>query len=323
MTMSQFKYFTLLAATLSIFAAGAPTAASADTFPSKAVTIIVPWGPGGGTDLTSRVTADYLQKKWGVPVNVVNKPGGNTVPGSLEVLNAAPDGYTLLGESGGSSSVLAVTAKSLPYEVLDRTFIAMTSVSPNVLAVNAKAPYATLADLVADIQKDPSSLIWSSTGGSSTPDIAARQFLSAIGVDISVTKPLTASSSSDAVVLVAGGHSKMSTGSVPTSLPLINSGDVKPLAVTESERHPDLPDVETFAEAGYPTVNVVNWSGLSAPAGVPAEIVTIWEDALAEMLQDAEVIEQLGKVGLVPFYKNSADARARVEADIAAFAELK
>ena len=295
----------------------------AETYPSKAIDIIVPWGPGGATDTSARITADFLKKKWGVPINVVNKPGGNTVPASLEVYNAAPDGYTVMGESAGGTSILTLAVKNLPFKVMDRTFLGIMFVSPNLLVVNAKGPYKTLKDLVDDIRKDPAGLVWSSLGGASTPDIAVRQLVNAVGIDFARTKPVTASSTSHQVVLVAGGHTKLSFSTVTTSLPLIKSGMVKGLGVTGLKRHSEIPDVPTFAELGFSTVSVINWAGMTGPPKMPAHVIAIWEKAIQEMVKDPEIIAKLKNVGLEPFYFTSNDSKDRVAREIEEFAKLK
>ena len=303
--------------------ASSDLARSAETYPSKPIDIIVPWGPGGATDTSARITADFLKKKWGVSLNVVNKPGGNTVPASLEVYNAQPDGYTVMGESAGGTSILALTVKNLPFKVMDRTFLGIMFVSPNLLVVNAKGPYKTLKDLADDIKKDPAGFVWSSLGGASTPDIAVRQLVNAIGVDFARTKPVTASSTSHQVVLVAGGHTKLSFSTVTTSLPLIKSGMVKGLGVTGQKRHSEVPDVPTFAELGFPTVAIVNWAGMTGPPNMPAHVIQAWEKAIQEMVKDPDVIAKLKNVGLEPLYYNSKDSIDRVTREIEEFSKLK
>lgn len=303
--------------------ASADQVRGAETYPSKAIDIIVPWGPGGATDTSARITADFLKKKWGVAVNVVNKPGGNTVPASLEVYNAPPDGYTVMGESAGGTSILALTVKNLPFKVMDRTFLGIMFVSPNLLVVNAKGPYKTLKDLADDIKKDSAGFVWSSLGGASTPDIAVRQLVNAIGVDFAKTKPVTASSTSHQVVLVAGGHTKLSFSTVTTSLPLIKSGMVKGLGVTGQKRHSEVPDVPTFAELGFPTVSVINWAGITGPPNLPAHVIPAWEKVIQEMVKDPDVIAKLKNVGLEPFYYDSKDSKERVTREIEEFSKLK
>ena len=295
----------------------------AETYPSKTIDISVPWGPGGATDTSARITADFLKRKWGVAVNVVNKPGGNTVPASLEVYQAPPGGYTVMGESAGGTSILALTVKNLPFKVMDRTFLGIMFYSPNLLVANTTGPYKTLKDLADDIKKDPAGFVWSSLGGAATPDIAVRQLVNAIGVDFARTKPVTASSTSHTVVLVAGGHTKISFSTVTTSLPLIKSGMVKGLAVTGQQRNPDVSDVPTFAELGFPTVTVINWAGITGPPNMPAHVIQAWEKALQEMVKDQDVLGKLKNVGLLPLYYSSKDSRERVTNEIAEFARLK
>jgi tripartite-type tricarboxylate transporter receptor subunit TctC len=165
-------------------------AQSQEKYPTKPIEIINPFSPGGSTDLWSRIAAGYLNKKWGVPVNVVNKPGGNTLPACMQVYKAPPDGYTLLSDSTGSSTMLGIVVMDLPIKVMDRTFLAITGITPSLLIVPANSPYKTLADVIADAKKDPQNFTWSSLGGASSRDLSVRQFFRAIGVDFKKTKPV-------------------------------------------------------------------------------------------------------------------------------------
>lgn len=259
----------LLLGSIILFAGMLDQANAQKQYPARAISIIVPVQAGGTTDLSTRLTASYLNKKWGVPVNTINKPGGNGVPGCLEVHHAAPDGYTMLAEAPAHSTMLKFVVKDLPFNVMDRTFIAMTFYSPNVLIVKADSPYKNPEDVIADVKKDPENFTWASMGGSSTPDIGMRQFFHAAGIDISKTKPVMITGGPSGTSLVAGGHAKLGFQTVAGTLPVIKSGLVRGLAVTSKTRYPDLPDVPTFEELGYPTVNVENWAGISGAPKVP------------------------------------------------------
>jgi tripartite-type tricarboxylate transporter receptor subunit TctC len=277
---------------------------SQEKYPNRAIDIIVPFAPGAATDLASRLTAAFLNKKWGVPVNVVNKPGGNTVPACLEVYNAKPDGYTILADNNPSSSMTPIVVKTLPYAIMDRTFVAMTATSPVVIIVHPPSSYKSLKDLESDAKKDPESFTWTSLGGAGALDFATRQFLKAIGVEVKRTKPIMSQGGSQAVVLTAGGNAKMGLGTVSASLPAIKGGTVRPLAVTSKERWPDLAEVSTTLELGYPTVNHQYWIGVSGPPKLPSHIAAIWNSAIQEMLKDPETISKLKNIGCIPFYHN-------------------
>jgi tripartite-type tricarboxylate transporter receptor subunit TctC len=283
-----------------------------EKYPTRAIDIIVPFAPGAATDLVSRLTAAFLNKKWGVPVNVVNKPGGNTVPACLEVYRATPDGYTILADNNPSSSMTPIVVKNLPYTIMDRTFIAMTATSPMVVVVHPPSSYKSLKDLESDAKKDPGGFTWTSLGGAGAPDFTTRQFLKVIGVEVTRTKPIMSQGGSQAVVLTAGGNAKMGLGTVSACLPAIKGGMVRPLAVTSKQRWPDLAEVFTTLELGYPTVNHQYWIGVSGPPKLPSHIVEIWDGAFQEMLKDPEIISKLKNIGCILFYHNSREMKEYV-----------
>jgi tripartite-type tricarboxylate transporter receptor subunit TctC len=288
---------------------------SQDKYPSDAIEIIVPFVPGGSTDLIGRLIADNLKKKWGVRVDVVNKPGGNTVPANLEVQQAKPDGYTVFSDSQSSCSLLEVAMKDLPFKVLDRTFIAFTSASPHIFYVNAKSPIENLKDVEAEVKRNPGEFTWGSFGGVGAGDFLWRQFFKAIGVDVSKTKPVVTRGGSEIVSFVAGGHIKLGTASPTSGLPYVRAGTVKVVGVS-GFRSPDFPDVPTAVEQGYPTVTAVFWTAVTGPPNVPSNIVHTWEEAIQDMLKDQEFISKLKTLGFKPFYLNSRDAREYVKKEI-------
>lgn len=278
-------------------------------YPSKPIDIIVPFSAGGSTDLTARIEAAYLSKKWGVPVNVVNKAGGNTVPACFEVYRANPDGYTLLADGNGSSSMLPNAVRELPFKIMDRTFIAMTALIPEVVIVASNSPFKTLKDVETFAKQSPEKLTWTSLGGTSPIDFVVRQFLKAIDVDVAKTKAVISQGGSQAVVHIAGGHVMLGVSSVSSALPAMKAGTIKALALTSKTRFPDLPDLPTTAEAGYPGVNAVQWVGVSGPPKLPSGVIELWDKALQELLRDPDTIGKLRNIGAVPFYHNTSATR--------------
>jgi tripartite-type tricarboxylate transporter receptor subunit TctC len=286
-----------------------------DKYPTRAIEIIVPFAPGGGTDLAPRIVSGYVSKKWGVPVNVVNKPGGNTVPACLEVYGAKPDGYTLLGDSQSSASTLGAAVRNLPFKIMDRTFVGMTSLGPFFLMVSPTSPFKTLKDLADEAKKDPDNFTWTSTGGASGLDFTGRQFFKTIGVDVSKTKPVMALGGAPAVSLTAGGHVKMGLGA-SSAMPAIKGEMVRTLAITTKTRWPDLPNIPTTEEQGFPTVNVQYWTGISGPPKLPSYIIDKWEKVLQEALKDPEIISAMRNIGVLPFYRNEHGTKEYVMKEV-------
>lgn len=275
-------------------------------YPTKPIELICPFSAGGATDLGGRVIATALQEKWGVPVNVVNQPGGNTVPALNEVMQSSSDGYTIFLDNQPASSMLEVVVKNLPYKVTDRTFISLATISPMILIVPSTSPWKTFAEAEEAAKKDPQSITWTSLGGCGAQDYTSRQFFREIGVDVNKTKAVMYQGGSQAVTATAGGHVKLGVGTTSGAIPSLSAGTIRPLAITSPERFPKLADIPTTAEVGYPKINCLYWIGFSGPPNLPAEIVKIWNDTLKEVLDDPKVVEQLQNVGSVPFYGDGA-----------------
>lgn len=284
-----------------------------DKFPSRAIEIIVPFAAGASTDLGCRVLAKTLEAKWGVPVRVVNKPGGNTVPAVNDVMNAKPDGYTVLADGPPQSSMLDTAVKNLPFKVTDRTFIALAAYTPMMFLAPADSPFKTLADAAAAAKQDPSTFTWTSLGGAGAQDMANRQFFKAIGVDVTKTRSLQLKGGSEAVTMTAGGHVKMGVGSYSAFAAPLQSGKLRVLATASPERWPNLPDTPTTKEAGFPTIETLYWIGFSDPPKLPPEIVAVWDKAVKEALAEPAVREGLLKVGLKATYEDAATMIKRVE----------
>lgn len=285
---------------------------SQEKYPTRAIEIIVPYAPGGGTDLSARILAGYLSKRWAVPVNVVNKPGGNTVPACLEVYKAAPDGYTMLQDGLGSGPLLDAVVKNLPFKIMDRTFIGVITGVAMFIVVPPGTPFMTMKDLDVEAKKDPGNFSWTSLGGAAAQDYTSRKFFKVIGVDVQKTKPIMSQGASQAIVLTAGGNVKMGVGSTSASLPAINGKTVRGVATTSKSRWPGLPDVPTTTEQGYPGVDVQDRYGPSGPPNLPSHIVEIWNKALEEMVKDPEVLNKMRNTGFTPFYLNAKEMREQV-----------
>ena len=294
----------------------ASQAQSQEKYPTRPIDILVPFGPGGSTDVTVRVLAEFVKQKWGVPVNTINKPGGNTVPAGLEVYNARPDGYTLFADGLAGSVLVGVSVKDLPFDVMNRTYLGAYSYNPLVFIVPASSPYKSLKDLEIETKKNPGSITWTSMGGAGSQDFGTRQFFKAIGVDVLKTKPVMCKSGAEGVALAAGGHVILSSGGTSAVLPAIKGGTVRPLAITGEKRFSGLPDVPTTSELGLPTVTSTNWNCISAPPKLPSHIVAIWENAFQEILNNSDYTSKQMNVGAIPFYLSGTAAKDRVKRGI-------
>ena len=288
-----------------------PANGVAKDWPEKAITIIVPWAAGGGTDIVARSLAPKMSKTLGVPVQTVNKPGGSGIPGTLEAVKAAPDGYTLLWDCGGTSSMQYALAKDLPYEVFDRTFIARATTTPEGMMVPTTQPWKTMDEFVKAIQADPTSISFGMIGGTGIPDVLVYQLKAALkakGVDASKTRLVTYKGGGELVPAVAGGHVSAAFVSPGEMIAMLSAGKIRVLAVTAptGKRYKGWPDVPMFAEVGFPTVDTYFWVGLGGAPGLPANIVKTLDnavrDAIKEAEQDPAVVAAFDKLGLSTGY---------------------
>ena len=293
-----------------------PTGASAQAkYPTKAIEIIVPFAAGASTDASARIIAQVLETRWGVPVKVVNKPGGNTVPAVTEVMAAKTDGTTFLMDNIASSAMLDTVVKNLPYSVFDRTFVAVTAYTPLMFIVHPNSPFKTLKDAVDAVKSDTANFTWTSLGGVGGQDLAFRQFFAATGVDIGKARAIALKGGSEAVTLTAGGHVRLGTGTWSAVAAPYSAGKLRVLAVCGDTRWPGLPDTPTTKEAGLPDVDATYWIGVSGPPKLPADIVATWNAALKELLADKAVQEKLLNGGVLPSYLDAQAMRAKVERD--------
>ncbi|HSH88590.1 MAG TPA: tripartite tricarboxylate transporter substrate binding protein [Ramlibacter sp.] len=269
----------------------------AQGFPEKAVRLIVPFPPGGGSDIIARLVAQRLSDKWKVPVVVDNKAGADAQIGTSLLAKAAPDGYTL-----GVISPTFATSKALytklPYDVVkDFTPIGMMASTPVIVAVNAAAPAASVKELVDLSRKTPGKLNYSAS--STTTLLFGELFRSAAGVD---AQPVPYKGSGPSVLATAAGEVTYTLDTWPVMKPLADAKRIRIIAVASRERFFSLPDVPTLGESGVNDAVMDSYWGLIAPAGVPADIVARTSAALKEVLAMPEVQQQLKAIGSVNAY---------------------
>ena len=183
-----------------------------EKYPTKPIDLIVPFVAGASTDSSARVVAQTLEARWGVPVKVINKPGGNTVPAVTEVMAAKPDGTTFLVDNIASSAMLDTVVKNLPFKVTDRTFVAVTSYTPMMFIVHSDSPFKTLKDAGEALKKDAETFTWTSLGGVGAQDMVFRRFAAHLGVDIKRPRAIALKGGQEAVTMTAGGHVTLGTG---------------------------------------------------------------------------------------------------------------
>ena len=288
----------LLALTcLRVPALGAVTRAETQPYPARTIKLVVPFGPGGPTDVSARIVAQVVQSGLGPSVVIENRPGAGGAIGTKSVAIAEPDGATLLIGTSATLGVVPALMKNPGYDPI-KSFAPVAKVADStlVLVVPATLPANSVQEFVVYAKANPGRLSFASAGVGNQTQLLAELFKSKAGLDI-VHVPYK--SGAEMVTAILGEQVQMAFPDVSILIPLIREGKLKALAVTSASRHPQLPDVPTMIESGIPDYIMTFWSGVVAPAGVPAEIVNRLNTAINDGLTSASVRENLAKVGSV------------------------
>lgn len=300
---------------------GASTVALAqDSFPTRPVTMIVPFPAGGATDIMGRFVADRLGRELGQSFVVDNRAGANGAIGSELVAKASPDGYTLLVVTAGTHAINKSLYRSLPYDpVRDFTHVGTIASAPNVVVVYPGVPVKSITELIDYARKNPGALSFGSAGSGSTLHLSGELFKTMAGVDM-VHVPYKGGSAAIADLL--SGRIQLMFDSISPALPNIQAGKVRALGVTGAKRSPILPDVPTVAEAGLPGYVATAWFGVVGPANMPPAVTQKLNDALNRILSTDEARQQLAKLGGEPFIGTPDAFRAHVNSEVAKWAKV-
>jgi tripartite-type tricarboxylate transporter receptor subunit TctC len=267
-------------------------------YPAKPIRLIVPYPPGGTTDIQARVIAQKMQELAGVTVIVENKAGAGGNIAAQHVATAPPDGYTIHLSSVGPLTVAPAMQANLPYNVKrDLAPLTMGMIFSNVFVVHQGVPAKTLAEFVALAKQKAGQLDYASSGVGGAAHLAGELFKQAAGIDM-VHVPYKGGG--PAMTDLLGGRVSMYPAVPSTSKPHIDSGKLTPLATTGLKRTAIMPNVPTVAEQGYPGFEAVNWYAFITSSKVPAEIQEFWNRELVKALKDPEVVAALSKHGLEP-----------------------
>jgi tripartite-type tricarboxylate transporter receptor subunit TctC len=289
------KFFAARFLTTLVLALTAVGGAQAQAWPTKPVTLVVPFPPGGSSDMIARSLGPKLQEKLGGTFIVDNKAGAGGALGSAAVKRAAPDGYTFLVSSLGPFVIGPHLVKSSGYDPLkDFDYITVAVQAPNVLTVPASSPHKTFADLMAFLKANPGKMTFASAGNGTSDHLTAELFWQETGTS-GVHVPYKGGA--PAMTDLLGGQVDATFMNINTGLPNIKGGKLRALAITSSKRSPLLPDVPTMEEAGLTGVTVYSWQAVAAPKGLPADIKTKVHDALVSGLNDPQVKQRLLELG--------------------------
>ncbi len=273
----------------------ATVVANAQSWPTKPVTIVVPFPPGGSTDFIARLLAPKLQEKFGQPFVIDNRPGAGGTVGTVQVKRAPADGYTLLVTSLGPLVIGPHLMKGAGYDTLkDFDTITVAVQAPNILAVPASSPHKSLADVVAYLKANPDKMTFASSGNGSSDHLTAELFWQETGTK-GVHVPYKGGG--PALNDLLGAQVDATYMNINTGLPYVKSGKLRALAVTSSKRSPLLPDVPTMEELGFKGVTVYSWQAAVAPKGIPADVRNKLRDAIVTALNDPSVKPKLLDLG--------------------------
>lgn len=281
-------------AALTALCAAPGQAQDAAGYPNKPVRLVVPWPIGGATDVMARIVADKLSAKLGQPFVVENKPGATGYIGTQQVIQAAPDGYTLLAMAASLHSFTPSVARTMPFDpVTGITPISAFVTFPSVLAVPTDSPFKTVGDLVAAAKAAPGKLTFGSSGTGSAAHLIPELLATSTGVQF---LHVPYKGAAPALTDLMGGQITFVIDSIPSPLPQVRNGRLKALAVTSAQRSAALPDVPTIAET-MPGFEAIIWLGIGGPPGLPAPIANKIAAAIGEVARDPAYIAQVQALG--------------------------
>ncbi|RIA35636.1 tripartite-type tricarboxylate transporter receptor subunit TctC [Ectopseudomonas oleovorans] len=312
--MSRFTLRKLGAGLLLAGLALSPVLAQAEAaWPSKPLTLIIPFPPGGGADTIGRYYADQLSSALGQPVVVDNKPGAGTAIAAEAAAKAKPDGYTLSLATAGQLTILPNLADNLRFDP-ETSFAPVSVVAsiPNVIAVNGNLDVTNLQGLIAAAKAKPGGISYSSCGNGTLCHLSGELFKSLAGIDL---LHVPYKGSAPAVTALLGGEVDVAVDTLTILAPQIQGGKVRGLALTSAQRSPLLPDVPTAAEAGLPGLETSGWFGIVLPAKTPQAIVERLNQEIGTIAKSAQTAERFGQNGITVEYTTPEEFAEVIRAD--------
>jgi tripartite-type tricarboxylate transporter receptor subunit TctC len=290
------------------------------TWPAKPIKWIVPFAPGGTTDILARTIGEKLATALGQPVIIENKPGAGGGLGADFVAKAAPDGYTILGGTISTNAINASLYKNLPYDPV-KDFIPITLIArvPNMLVVNNDVPAKSVAELIVLMKANPGKYTFASSGNGTSQHLSGELFKSVAGVDM---QHIPYKGSPPALQDVMGGSVTMTFDNITTAWPLAKGGKLRALGVTTAKRSPAAPDVPTLAEAGLSGYEIGSWQGVFAPAGTPPPIVARLNAEIVKIINMPDVKEKLLVLGAEPVGNSSEEFTTFVKAEVVKWGDV-
>jgi tripartite-type tricarboxylate transporter receptor subunit TctC len=286
----------------------------AQGYPSRPIQLVIPFPPGGATDIVGRLVGKKLGERLGQPVVVENRPGAGTIIGAAFVAKAAPDGYTLLISSGSTFTVNPALNPKLPYDPV-KSFEPIGQVArvPLLVLAHPDVPANDLKQLIAAVQRTPDKYAYGSFGNGTTAHFTGELLWSAAGIRL---QHVAYRGSAPAMNDLLAGQIPFTVDTVAAALPHLKAGKVKAIAATGASRATQLPNVPTVADSGFPGFSADSWLAIAAPKGLPADVRGRLQKALADTMKDAEIRDKLVASGLEPAWEPAAAVAARIEDEL-------
>jgi tripartite-type tricarboxylate transporter receptor subunit TctC len=284
------------------------------------VRIVVPFPPGGTSDILARSIGQKLSEEWGQPVLTDNRPGAAGNIASENVAKSKPDGYTLYINTVGTHAINPAIYAKLAFDPLN-DFTAITNLVnlPSVLLVHPSVPVKNVKELIALARKRPNELQYSSAGSGAQPHLTAEMFKSMAGINI---LHVPYKGAGPQMIGILSGEVALTFATAPSGVPYAKSGQLRALGVTSAKRIPALPDVSTIAEGGVPGYLAVGWNGLLAPAALPQPLLDKIHDAVAKIVRTPEINARLVDLGAEPALSTPAEFAALMKAEIVKWAKV-
>jgi tripartite-type tricarboxylate transporter receptor subunit TctC len=279
----------------------------APSYPQKEITLIVPFPTGGVTDINARILATHLSRLWRQPVTVLNMPGAGGTTGTLYLLAAPKDGYTMMMNATGQATQNPAIDSKLPYQWDEPTLVARTSVSPLVFVVKGDSRWNSLQQLLDDVRKEPAAYKYGTSGPGGVGSIAISLLFGANGVDPRQLGRVTLQGGAPLLDAVITGKTDFAAQYLAEMGPLLQSRQLKALAVSTPTRVKQLPDTPTAKQAGSDSFALIGWNGIAGPADLPADIVAKWNAAIRTLAADAEFVKETEASGAAVAYLGTKD----------------
>lgn len=293
-------------------------------YPTKPITIVFPWTPGGAGDVGARILANAVKNQFAQPIVVVNRPGAGGIVGTAIVATSKADGYTLLGARVANAAIIPTLNTAIPYKWDDFDVLGLLDINPLVFVVHKDSPFTTLQELADAIKSKPGSITFANSGALNIQELTAFAFLDTLGLKKDGVIHVPFASDADGKNALLGKHVQAGSLNFPAVYDQLGEGgNLRALAVTTDKRLDDYPHIPTVREAGFPELeNLVSWNALYTPKGTPQEVLDKWATIFPTLMDNDEWREPIKNLGSIPYVLNAEDALEFITLQRVKFKEL-